>query len=155
LDFFTGTDQAAFGPGAKPEVVELWKSMLIHSYKGEEGRLRLREVTVATLTRDSLHLRLPNITQPFLWIQGDHDGLFSVENARFELALTNSVAPSVEIIEGGYHAPNWSHPDQVDKLVLDFLGSMLQSSLLVRYATLPRNLHLMLLANNPRLCMKC
>jgi pimeloyl-ACP methyl ester carboxylesterase len=121
LDFFTGTDQAAFGPGAKPEVIELWKNMLIHTYKGEEGRLRLREATVATLTRESLHLRLPNITQPFLWIQGDHDSLFSVENARFELALTNSIAPNVEIIEGGYHAPNWSHPDEVNKLVLDFI----------------------------------
>jgi len=110
------------GKSHKQEDVDLWKNTAASVYAGDLGRLKLRQAAIASITRDSLHLRAPDLTMPILCIQGSEDAVMSVENAKYELALTKSSDPILQVVEGAPHAAAWTNPAEVDKLVLAFIA---------------------------------
>jgi len=63
---------------------------------------------------------LPRIDIPTLIIHGDADRILPLEStaARLPKLIKNS---QLEIIPGGPHAINWTHADQVNPMLLDFL----------------------------------
>jgi non-heme chloroperoxidase len=63
---------------------------------------------------------LPRIDIPTLIIHGDADRILPLEStaARLPKLIKNS---QLEIIPGGPHAINWTHADQVNSMLLDFL----------------------------------
>lgn len=63
---------------------------------------------------------LPRIDIPTLIIHGDADRILPLEStaARLPKLIKNS---QLEIIPGGPHAINWTHADQVNPILLDFL----------------------------------
>jgi non-heme chloroperoxidase len=65
---------------------------------------------------------LSRIDIPTLVIQGDADRILPHENTGKRLP---GLIPDMKltIIEGGPHAIGWTHPDEVNKAILDFLGS--------------------------------
>jgi pimeloyl-ACP methyl ester carboxylesterase len=109
------------GENPKQEDVDLWLHTASTVYEGDRGRLKLRQAAIASISRDSLHIRLSDLTMPILWIQGSEDKVMSVENAKYELGLTKSSDPALHVIEGAPHAAAWTHASEVDKLVLAFL----------------------------------
>ncbi len=63
---------------------------------------------------------LPRIDIPTLIIHGDADRILPLEStaARLPKLIKNS---QLEIIPGGPHAINWTHADQINPMLLDFL----------------------------------
>jgi non-heme chloroperoxidase len=63
---------------------------------------------------------LPRIDVPTLIIHGDADRILPLEStaARLLLLIKNS---QLVVIPGGSHAINWTHADQVNPVLLDFL----------------------------------
>jgi pimeloyl-ACP methyl ester carboxylesterase len=111
----------ALGPSASPSARETWTTVLKKTYSGEAGRIKLRQATTMVLSRDSLHLRAPDLKLPILWIQGSEDAVISLENARRELALTGSVDPRFEVVQGGPHSCHTTHPQIVNGLLKEFV----------------------------------
>lgn len=110
----------AFGPNPKPEWIEMWRNIMQSTFTGDDGRLRLQQSVIAAITRDSLHFRVKDLTQPILWIQGTQDETFSVQNAEYELGLTKSVDGQLVTVESG-HSPNITHAEETNKYILAFL----------------------------------
>jgi 3-oxoadipate enol-lactonase len=90
----------------------------------------------ATIDRDELHLsfrclmdrdditgRLGEITCPALILHGTADAAISMERAEAVQAGLSGPATLVQV-EGGTHAANLSHPDQVNVAMLEFLRSL-------------------------------
>jgi non-heme chloroperoxidase len=64
---------------------------------------------------------LPRIDVPTLIIQGDQDRIFPITATGIRLpALIRDV--QFVVIEGGPHAITWTHAEQVNRALLDFLG---------------------------------
>jgi non-heme chloroperoxidase len=63
---------------------------------------------------------LPKITLPVLIVQGDADRILPIEATGRRLPALLNDARLVEI-EGGPHNIGWTHPDDVNKALLDFL----------------------------------
>jgi non-heme chloroperoxidase len=63
---------------------------------------------------------LPRIDVPTLIIHGDSDRILPLEStaARLPKLIKNS---QLVVIPGGPHAINWTHADQVNPVLLDFL----------------------------------
>jgi non-heme chloroperoxidase len=65
---------------------------------------------------------LPKLDVPILVVQGDADQVLPLEKTGKRLpGLVDDV--QLVVIEGGPHAIPWTHADQVNKALLDFLGS--------------------------------
>ena len=110
----------ALGPTACPTAREIWTSLLASTYAGDAGRVKLRQATTMVLAMDSLRIRAADLRMPILWIQGSEDVVFSPENARVELALTGSVEPRLEVVQGGPHSCHSTHPQVVNPLLREF-----------------------------------
>ena len=55
--------------------------------------------------------------------QGTADQVYSVKNAEEEIKLFTGVKDArLEVVEGGAHFLSFSHPEAVDKSVLEFVG---------------------------------
>jgi pimeloyl-ACP methyl ester carboxylesterase len=111
----------ALGPNAAIDAREIWINVLNSTYSGEAGRIKLRQGTTMCLTRDSLHLRASDLKIPILWIQGSEDVVVNLENCRYELGLTGSVDPRLEVIQGGPHSCHTTHPQVINPLLRDFV----------------------------------
>lgn len=55
-----------------PSVREFWRTTIKDNYRGEEGRRRIRMAAINLAERGGLHLRLPDVRCPVLWL---HVGL--------------------------------------------------------------------------------
>jgi non-heme chloroperoxidase len=65
---------------------------------------------------------LPKLDVPILVVQGDADQVLPLEKTGKRLpGLIDDV--QLVVIEGGPHAIPWTHADQVNRALLDFLGS--------------------------------
>jgi pimeloyl-ACP methyl ester carboxylesterase len=65
---------------------------------------------------------LPKLDVPILVVQGDADQVLPLEKTGKRLpGLVDDV--QLVVIEGGPHAIPWTHADQVNRALLDFLGS--------------------------------
>jgi pimeloyl-ACP methyl ester carboxylesterase len=111
----------ALGPDAPSAARETWIAVLNSTYSGEAGRIKLRQATTMSLTRDSLHLRASDLKMPILWIQGSEDVVISPEHSRYELGLTGSVDPRLEVVQGGPHSCHTTHPQIVNPLLREFV----------------------------------
>lgn len=113
---------AGFGASITPESRKFWIDQLQKSYAGEDGRRRALISTINLAERDGLHLRLPDIKCPVLWMHGTADTVYSVANAQEDIKLfTGSPSAKVQVIEGGSHFLSFSHPTQVDEAVIEFI----------------------------------
>jgi non-heme chloroperoxidase len=65
---------------------------------------------------------LPKLDVPILVVQGDADQVLPLDKTGKRLpGLIEDV--QLVVIEGGPHAIPWTHADQVNRALLDFLGS--------------------------------
>lgn len=103
-------------PGVEPAVRELTEAMTIRSY---EQQLPLEDEVQATWPQPSAAERLVEIAVPTLVIVGTED----VDDIR---AMAEQLAAQIpgahlERIEGAGHLPSLERPDQLNRLLLDFL----------------------------------
>lgn len=58
-----------FGPNVAPETVEFWTKIFKDTYKGDEGRKKVRMALICLLERDGLLLRVKDVACPVHWLQ--------------------------------------------------------------------------------------
>jgi len=111
-----------FGKDCPASTRKQWTELVKKNYAGDDGRKRIRECAVNLRDRDGLHARLYNIRCPVLWVHGDADVVYSPENAKEEIKLfENSPEANLVVVPGGHHFLSWTHPEQVDTAVLEFV----------------------------------
>jgi pimeloyl-ACP methyl ester carboxylesterase len=120
-DFIPSLAPVSLGPDPPAADVALFSETAAKAYSGEAGRQKLRQACVALLSRDSLHLRLDGVVAPVLWIRGSKDAVFTEASAKEDIALFTNTNVVVETVEGGYHAPSWTHAKEVNALILSFI----------------------------------
>lgn len=82
----------------------------------------MREAAVNLQQRDGLHARLTNVKCPVLWLHGDADVVYSVDNAKEEIKLfDNSPDAKLFVVPGGHHFLSSTHPGEVDTTVFEFI----------------------------------
>jgi len=64
---------------------------------------------------------VPRIDLPALIVQGDQDRIFPIHVTGKRLPALIKDAQLV-VIEGGPHAVHWTHAEEVNRAMLDFLG---------------------------------
>ncbi|KAJ3822205.1 Alpha/Beta hydrolase protein [Lentinula raphanica] len=103
-----------FAKSLTQEQETFWTSILKSVYKGDEGRKKLRGALICLLERDSLHLRLRDMKCPVHWLQGSRDKPYPPALASEHVKLfTSSKDAKLDIIEGGCHYLNVTHPVEV------------------------------------------
>ncbi|KAJ5728185.1 hypothetical protein N7493_004515 [Penicillium malachiteum] len=106
-----------------PEGRENWFKSIKTNYHGDDGRRRARMAAIALVERGPLHLRLPDIRCPVLWLHGEKDVVFSVAHVREEIKLfTNSPDAKLVIVDGGPHILNCTHPKVVNEAISKFVS---------------------------------
>ena len=121
-EFVDAVLEAGLGEVAAEEQA-FWRAEHARNYTGDDGRRRLRISTINLRDRDGLHARLDSVRCPMLWLQGTADSVYSVANAKEEIALfTNSPDATLRVVEGGQHFMSASHPDEVNAATVEFLG---------------------------------
>ncbi|KAL4797916.1 Alpha/Beta hydrolase protein [Aspergillus venezuelensis] len=104
------------------ETAEFWSQTIKGNYAGEEGRKRLRMAAINLAERGGLHLRLGDVKCPVLWLHGTADVVYSVANAQEEIAMfTRSSDAKLKLVEGGAHFLSCTHPEAVNKALLEFV----------------------------------
>src|SRR5215472_528590 len=89
----------------------------------QADRLELRLAFRCLMDRDDITSRLGEITCPALILHGTADAAIPMERAE---AMRAGLAGPVTLVpvEGGSHASNLSHPDEVNAEILGFLQSL-------------------------------
>jgi pimeloyl-ACP methyl ester carboxylesterase len=112
-----------FGKDVDADTRKLWTEIVKKNYQGDAGRKRFREAAVNVRDRDSLHSRLTNIKCPVIWLQGDQDVLFSVKIAEEEIKMFDqSPEPRLIAVKGGPHLISWTHAEEVNTALLEFVS---------------------------------
>ncbi|KAF9697876.1 hypothetical protein EKO04_004100 [Ascochyta lentis] len=111
-----------FGSHATDESTAFWTSVLKETYAGDEGRRKARMAVLCLMSRDSLNLRLGDITCPVYWLQGTEDTPYGcqVQHEQIEL-FTASKEKRLSIVEGGAHYLNATNPKEINKAVLEMV----------------------------------
>lgn len=127
-DFVPGQEYSDFlidvgmGKNCPAEMRQFWTSEIEKNYKGDEGRKRIRMAAINLRDRDGLHSRVADVVCPVLWLHGTDDVVYSVANAKEDIELfVNSPDKRLEIIQGGQHFLNASHPKEVADYVIGFV----------------------------------
>lgn len=108
------------------EHYDFWTQNLREVWSGDNGRRRARMCALNLRDRDGLHGRLFDIQCPVLRMHGTEDAIYSVRNAEAEMKLlVNAAKASLLVVEGGSHYLNYTHADQVNRAVVDFLKQYL------------------------------
>ncbi|KAL4944193.1 hypothetical protein BDV06DRAFT_233786 [Aspergillus oleicola] len=103
------------------ETAAFWSKTIKANYAGDEGRKRLRMAAINLAERGSLHLRLGDVRCPVLWMHGTADVVYSVANAKEEIAMfTRSTDAKLVLVEGGAHFLSCTNPEEVNKALLEF-----------------------------------
>jgi pimeloyl-ACP methyl ester carboxylesterase len=111
-----------FGNGIDDKTADWWHEEMKRNYSGDDGRKRLREVTINLRDRDGLHPRLSDVRCPVLWMHGTDDVAYGVPNAREEIEMfINSPDAKLQVVEGGAHYLSASHSELVDKALIEFV----------------------------------
>jgi 3-oxoadipate enol-lactonase len=106
------------GPPAGPVDYAPWFAKWAAADR-DELRLAFR----CLLDRDDITGRLAEIDCPALILHGSADAAIPVEKA--EIMRADLAGPtSLVVVDGGSHASNLSHPDQVNVALLEFLRSL-------------------------------
>lgn len=113
-----------FGPDCPKDARDYWVKEVKANYRGDDGRKRIRMAAVNLSERDGLHGRLVYVKCPVLWLHGTSDAVYSVANAEEEIRMfVSSPDAKLEVIEGGQHFLSFSHPKEVDRALLKFVGT--------------------------------
>ncbi|KAJ5792008.1 uncharacterized protein N7503_007986 [Penicillium pulvis] len=105
------------------EVHDFWRDSIKSNYRGDDGRRQLRMAAINLAERGSMHLRLPDVRCPVLWLHGTKDVVFSSANAAEEIKLfTQSQDARLVTIDGGAHFLNCTHPTEVNSAVVEFVN---------------------------------
>ncbi|KAL4907741.1 hypothetical protein BDW74DRAFT_175521 [Aspergillus multicolor] len=108
-----------FGAYATDERVRFWTNTLQSVYRGDEGRKKVRMALGCLLERDGLLLRVGDVVCPVYWLQGTDDTPFATTVQPEQIRLfTQSKEAKLEIIEGGAHYLNATHPEKVNETIL-------------------------------------
>jgi len=111
-----------FGKDTDQETRKFWTNLIKKNYQSDAGRKRMREASVNLRERDGLHGRLINVKCPVLWLQGDKDVVYSVENAKEEIKMfENSPDARLVVVKDGHHFLSWTNQTEVDNAVLEFV----------------------------------
>ncbi|KAL4979375.1 Alpha/Beta hydrolase protein [Aspergillus desertorum] len=111
-----------FGTFATEELVSFWTKTLQEVYRGNEGRKKVRMALACLLERDGLLLRLGDVKCPVYWLQGTDDTPFATRVPEEQIQLfTRSKEAKLEIVEGGAHYLNATHPKRVDEVILEMV----------------------------------
>ncbi|THY90340.1 alpha/beta hydrolase fold family protein [Aureobasidium pullulans] len=116
-------NQTGFGKDIPSEDGEFWVKAIQKNWGGDGGRRRARMSAINLRDRDGLHGRLFDVRVPVLWLHGDQDVVYSVENAKEEIKLfVNSPDAKLQVIEGGPHYLNYTKAKEVDAALVNFLN---------------------------------
>jgi len=112
-----------FGKDCPTETRQMWHELVKKNYQGDAGRRRMREAAINLRERDGLHGRLTNVKCPVLWLHGDADVVYTVDNAKEEIKLfDNSPDKNLVIVKGGHHFLSSTHPTEVDTALIEFIS---------------------------------
>ena len=112
-----------FGKDIDAKTVDFWNKTMMENYSGDDGRKRLKEACINLRDRDGLHNRLFEVRCPVLWLHGDKYEAYSVPNAEEEIQLfVNAPEARLQVVKDGQHHLSASHPDIVDKALMDFVA---------------------------------
>ncbi|KAK8113302.1 Alpha/Beta hydrolase protein [Apiospora sp. TS-2023a] len=104
---------------ATPENTAFWTEALREVYRGDAGRRKLRMATIALVERDGLLFRLPYIQCPVHWLHGTDDPVYSPEIPKKQIKLfTGSKEAKLDLLEGGAHFLNATHPKEMVDAIL-------------------------------------
>ena len=110
-DYVTKLLESGLGDTVTPEEHAFWLTTYRANYTGDAGRKRILVSAINLRDRDGLHARLYNVLCPVLWLHGSEDSVYSIANAREEIAMfTNSPSAEVRVVEGGQHFLSASNP---------------------------------------------
>ncbi|GLB34343.1 putative serine aminopeptidase, S33 [Lyophyllum shimeji] len=111
-----------FGEAPTKEQHEFWTQRIRDTYKGDEGRKKLLMCTICLEQRDSLELKLPEVTCPVLAIHGTKDGAYPLAVAqKYAEQLVNSAFCVLKVVQEGRNFLTATHPKETDKLVLNWI----------------------------------
>ncbi len=114
--------QEGLGDDVPPEDRSFWHDEHQKNYAGDEGRERLRIISINLRDRDGLEARLDGVRCPVLWMQGTADRVYSVANAQEEIELfVNSRDAELRVVDGGQHFLSATHPDEVNAATAEFI----------------------------------
>lgn len=114
--------ELGFGKGVPQDTRDFWWHEIKTMYSGDSGRRRARMAAINLRDRDGLHARLFDITCSVLWLHGTADPVCSVANAEREVKMfVNSPDARLEVVEGGVHYLNFSHPREIDTALVEFV----------------------------------
>jgi pimeloyl-ACP methyl ester carboxylesterase len=111
LEFVAAT---ILGPADHVPWINLWEQMPPH---------RAPQVVHTLLEREDIHDRLGEISCPALVVHGSNDAAIPAAKAEALVAGLSGAVPLV-VVEGGGHASNLSHPDEVNAAIRVFLDSL-------------------------------
>lgn len=121
--FISTLTTLGFGADCETSLREFWTNEIRTNYRGDEGRKRARMACINLRDRDGLWGRVGDISCPVLWMHGDKDQVYSVENAEEEIQLfTGSGEARVKVVEGGHHFLSASNPLETVEGILGFVG---------------------------------
>lgn len=114
---------AGFGKAFSDERRIFWQRSIESRYQGDDGRRRLRMVTINLRDRDGLEGRLFDVRCPVTWLHGNDDAVYSVANAEKEISMfTNAKSADLVVVPGGVHFLNASHPKEVAEAWMFFIS---------------------------------
>ena len=121
-DYCDGLAESGLGVAVADDVRQFWADQLRSTYRGDEGRRRIRMCAINLRDRDGLVGRLDYVTCPVLWLHGSEDQVYSVENARHNIAgFTRAPTVELKVVEGGNHFLSATNPDDVNREALAFI----------------------------------
>lgn len=121
-DYVAKLLESGLGDTVTPDEHAFWLNTYRANYSGEAGRKRILVSAINLRDRDGLHARLSSVRCPVLWLHGSNDSVYSIANAREEIAMfTGSPSAELRIIEGGQHFLSASNPADVDNATLEFV----------------------------------
>jgi pimeloyl-ACP methyl ester carboxylesterase len=112
-----------FGTHATETSTEFWTDVLKETYGGDEGRRKARMAVLCLMSRDSLTLRLGDVTCPVYWLQGTEDTPYGCQVQHEQISLfTRSKDKKLSIVEGGAHYLNATNPREVNEAILEMVS---------------------------------
>jgi pimeloyl-ACP methyl ester carboxylesterase len=122
-DYVTALLESGLGETVTPDEHAFWLNTYRANYTGDAGRNRILVSAINLRDRDGLHERLNSVRCPVLWLHGSEDSVYSIANAREEIAMfTSSPSAELRVVEGGQHFLSASNPQDVDQATIEFVG---------------------------------
>ncbi len=121
-DYVTKLLESGLGDTVTAEEHAFWLKAYRANYTGDAGRKRILISAINLRDRDGLHARLNTVLCPVLWLHGSEDSVYSIANAREEIAMfTNSPSAELRVVEGGQHFLSASNPEDVNQATVEFV----------------------------------